>query len=126
MSLSDQQEQFLLDFILLVQFAKRIGFKVTPGEIRRTYNQQQIYVRTGRSKTMRSAHLEGLAGDLNFFKDNTYLGSLPGEKAVEVLKPVGVFWESLATANVWGGNFDRDFERRDPWIDVPHFQRNKI
>lgn len=125
MSLSDEQFEFIKDFSLLVQYATRLGFKVTPGEIRRTIEQQKIYVDTGRSRTMRSAHIDGLAGDLNFFKGGVYIAGLHGEEALGILKPLGVFWESLNKKNIWGGNFDRDFNRRDPWIDVPHFQRNR-
>ena len=125
MSLSDEQQEFLLDFCLLVQFARRLGFKVTPGELKRTIEQQQIYFDTGRSRTMHSMHLLGLAGDLNIFKNGDYLLSYGPITAMEMIIPLGVFWESLHKNNVWGGNFDKDFSRKDPWIDVPHFQRNR-
>jgi peptidoglycan L-alanyl-D-glutamate endopeptidase CwlK len=124
MSLSDDQAAFLTDFCLLVQYAKGLGFKITPGELRRTFEQQRIYFNTGRSKTMYSSHLIAMAGDLNFFLNGVYVNALPGEKALEILKPIGEFWESLNFKNVWGGNFDRDFSRKDPWVDTPHFQRN--
>jgi len=125
MSLSNEQQEFLFDFCLLVQFAQRLGFKVTPGELKRTREQQQIYVDTGRSKTMDSMHLLSLAGDLNIFKNGDYVMSYGPLIAMEIVKPLGVFWESLNIKNIWGGNFDRDFSRTDPWVDIPHFQRNR-
>ncbi len=42
---------------------------VTGGELARTPEQQAIYVKTGRSKTLNSIHLKRCAIDLNFFKD---------------------------------------------------------
>ena len=68
MSRVAEQAAFLLDVCKLVQFATERGFTVTGGELYRTAEQQQIYVKTGRSKTMNSRHLERLAVDLNFFK----------------------------------------------------------
>ena len=123
MTLGEEQAKFLLDFAFLIQYASRF-FRVTPGELERTIEQQKIYVSTGRSRTMNSQHVIKLAGDLNFFQGDIYINAL-AEKAVDILKPVGMFWESLDVKNVWGGNFDRDFNRKDPWIDSGHFQRNR-
>ena len=123
MSLGNDQAEFLLDFCLLVRYASRLC-RVTAGELDRTVDQQRIYVETGRSKTMNSLHLDRMAGDLNFFIDGVYVNSL-GDKGLEIIKPIGMFWESLDSKNVWGGNFDRDHGRKDPWVDLGHFQRNK-
>ena len=76
----------------------------------RTPEQQQIYVKTGRSRTMNSLHLQRRAVDLNFFKD----GKLVYDKAV--LAPLGLFWESLHPLNSWGGNGVK-------LVDTPHFSR---
>jgi hypothetical protein len=54
MSLSNEQAAFLLDACKLIQYATEQGFKVTGGELSRTPEQQAIYVKTGRSKTMKS------------------------------------------------------------------------
>ena len=110
MSLVAHQATFLDHVCQLVQKAKELGFVVTGGELYRTPEQQQIYVKTGRSKTMNSYHLRRLAIDLNFFKD----GKLCYD--IEALRPVGVFWESLDTKNSWGGNWNS-------FKDVPHFER---
>ena len=53
MSLSDEQAAFLLDACKLIQYATDQGFKVTGGELARTPEQQAIYFKTGRSKTMK-------------------------------------------------------------------------
>lgn len=110
MSLVKEQAAFLLDVCKLIEFATAQGFTVTGGELARTPEQQAIYVKSGRSKTMNSIHLKRCAIDLNFFKD----GKLTYD--VAVLKPIGDFWESLDPFNHWGGNW-KSFK------DVPHFER---
>ena len=111
MSLVTEQQAFLLDVCRLVAFATKQGFVVTGGELFRTAEQQEIYVKTGRSKTMNSLHLKRCAIDLNFFKD----GQIIWDKGV--LAPLGAFWESLHPKNRWGGNFKS-------LVDCPHFERN--
>lgn len=110
MSLVDQQAAFLLDAAKLIQRATEMGFVVTAGELYRTAEQQEIYIKTGRSKTMDSLHLRRLAIDLNIFKD----GKLIGDK--RILAPLGAFWESLHPLNSWGGNGVKLY-------DAPHFSR---
>lgn len=111
MSAVAEQAAFLLDACKLIGYATEQGFVVTGGELFRTAEQQQIYVKTGRSKTFDSDHLKRLAIDLNFFKN----GELVYDR--EQLRPLGVFWESLHQKNRWGGNF-KNFK------DVPHFERH--
>ena len=111
MSLSDEQAAFLLDACKLITYATALGFKVTGGELARTPEQQAIYVKTGRSKTMKSIHLKRCAIDLNFFKD----GKIIWDKAT--IAPLGEYWESLNIKNRWGGNFSN-------LVDCPHFERN--
>lgn len=122
MSLVQDQAEFLLDFCRLIQFATSKGFVVTAGELFRPVEMQEIYVRTGRSKTMRSKHLQRLAGDLNFFlPDST--GKLRYLCSVEELKELGKYWEELSPKNRWGGNFDKDWTKEDNFKDAPHFER---
>jgi len=111
MSLSEEQAAFLLDACELVQYATAKGFKVTGGELFRTAEQQAIYVKTGRSKTLNSNHLKRLAIDLNFFKD----GQIIWDKGI--LAPLGAYWETLNPNNRWGGKFKS-------LVDCPHFERN--
>lgn len=111
MSLVNEQAAFLLDVCELVKFATNQGFQVTGGELFRTPEQQQIYLKTGRSKTMQSNHLKRLAIDLNFIRD----GQLCYDKLA--LEPIGQFWEGLHPKNRWGGHFSS-------FKDMPHFERN--
>lgn len=111
MSLVPEQAAFLLDVCKLVQYASQNGWVVTGGELFRTPEQQEIYLKTGRSKTMASNHLRRLAVDLNFFRD----GQLMMDKTA--VAPLGAYWESLHPNNRWGGNFKS-------LVDVPHFERN--
>lgn len=111
MSLVVEQAAFLQDTCKLIQYASEQGWTVTGGELYRTPEQQEIYLKTGRSKTMASNHLKRCAIDLNFFKD----GKLVWDKTQ--LAPLGAYWESLHPKNRWGGNFKS-------LVDVPHFERN--
>ena len=110
MTLVLQQAEFLRHVCLLIDHATQAGFVVTGGELRRTVEQQQLYVKAGRSTTMNSNHLRGCAIDLNFFLD----GKLCYD--TEKLRPLGEFWQSLHPKNSWGG-FWNSFK------DVPHFER---
>ena len=123
MTKSDKQAKFLLDACMLVQFATRLGFKVTGGELFRPQEMQLIYYNNGRSKTMNSQHKQKLAIDLNFIKDGRYINALSSSETEDILRPLGKFWQSLSAQNRWGGNFDKDFSRKDPWIDAGHFER---
>ena len=111
MSLSEEQAAFLLDACKLIEYATAQGFMVTGGELSRTPEQQALYVKTGRSKTMLSNHLKRCAIDLNFFKD----GKIIWDKAT--LAALGAYWESLNPKNRWGGNFKT-------LVDCPHFERH--
>ena len=105
-----EQAAFLLDVGRLINKATELGFVVTAGELYRTPEQQEIYVKTGRSKTMNSLHLQRRALDLNFFKG----GKLVYDKIM--LAPLGAYWESLHPLNSWGGNGVK-------LVDTPHFSR---
>jgi hypothetical protein len=111
MSLVIEQSEFLHDVIKLIQFATAAGFVVTGGELWRSPEQQAIYFKTGRSKTLDSNHLKRLAIDLNFFKDGVLCYD------ATALGVVGRYWESLNPKNRWGGHF-RSLK------DLPHFERN--
>ena len=111
MNLVTEQAAILLDACALITHATSNRFIVTGGELVRPIEMQQLYVKSGRSKTMDSQHLKRLAIDLNFFKD----GKLVATKSE--LAVLGEFWESLNPANRWGGNFKS-------LVDTPHFERN--
>lgn len=105
-----EQAAFLLDVAKLINKATELGFQVTAGELYRTPEQQEIYMKTGRTKTMDSLHLKRLAIDLNIFLD----GKLVSDKSI--LAPLGAYWEGLHPLNSWGGNGVKLY-------DAPHFSR---
>ena len=111
MSLVNEQAEFLKDVAKLINKCFELGFVVTGGELWRTSEQQEIYLKKGLSKTSNSMHLKRCAIDLNFFKD----GVLVGKR--EPLVPIGEYWQSLNPKNRWGGNFTSI-------VDCPHFERN--
>lgn len=106
LSLGQHQEAFTEDLIKLISYALSLGYKVRMGEVQRTVEQQEIYVRTGRSKTMNSMHIKKCAADLHFTKNGVLV--YPDE--------LGNYWEDLNPLNQWGGNW-KSFK------DKPHFQR---
>ena len=113
MNLSGEQNAFLLDVAKLIEFIHNRdgGVLVTGGELFRTQEQEELYVKSGKSKTLYSNHLRRLAVDLNFI----FNGILVND--TEALRPYGEFWESLSPENRWGGNFTTI-------SDADHFERN--
>ena len=111
MSMVAEQAAFLQDVAKLITWAFDNGFTLTGGELFRAPEQQAIYVKTGRSKTMNSNHLKRCAIDLNIFVN----GVLCYDKTK--LAPLGAYWESLSPKNRAGMNFKS-------FIDMPHFERN--
>lgn len=118
MSRVDQQHKFFSDVLVLGNYACALGFQVTFGEAQRTPEQQAIYFKDGRSKTMKSKHLERLAIDLNFFQGGKLITDW------ENMSSLGRYWESLSPENRWGGNFDGDWNPATGFKDWPHFERN--
>ena len=118
MSLIVAQAEFLLDACKLIEHATNSGFIVTGGELTRPIEMQQLYVKSGRSKTMASQHLKRLAIDLNFFRDGKLI------QTREELKPLGDFWEGLNPKNRWGGNWRGLVDSgKSRFVDCPHFER---
>ncbi len=117
MSLVREQCLFLRHVAKLIRRALDLGFVVTGGELYRTPEQQALYVKNGRSKTMSSQHLKRLAIDLNFFRE-TEDGRLELSYDVEAIRPLGEYWEGLDPANRWGGNWHS-------FKDTAHFERRE-
>ena len=118
MPLVAKQAAFLLDVCELIHFATKQGFTVTGGELARPAEMQELYVKTGRSKTMDSQHLKRCAIDLHFFRE----GKLVEDRVA--LKPLGDYWESLNQKNRWGGNWRGLVDSgKSRFIDSPHFER---
>jgi len=110
MSLGLEQEAFSRDVAMLLNEAHNLGYNVRLGEAMRTEEQQALYVKTGKSKTMNSQHIKKLAIDLHFTKAG-------GDGSIVYPKELGVFWESLSKMNEWGGHWKT-------FVDKPHFQRS--
>lgn len=109
MSLGDNQETFTENIAKLITYAVTLGYGCRLREVERTAYQQAEYVRTKRSLTNGSKHLESLAADIYF----TQAGKLLDKKSD--LEIFGKYWESLHPANKWGGNWKS-------LVDCPHFE----
>jgi hypothetical protein len=114
MTLSDAQWMFLKDIARLILWAADHGWKLTGGEFKRTEAQEKIYVAEGKSRTMNSKHLESMALDFQGIWPPGATAPIQDRKHAE---PLGIYWESLSTKNVWGG-------RWKTLDDSPHFQRS--
>jgi len=110
MKLSEHQRIFTKHISLLIEYAYSIGIELTFGEAYRTVYQQEEYIRQGKSKTMKSKHLNRLAVDFNFFIDGKLTYTDPR------LDLLGDYWEDLDELNR-AGMFWK-------WRDSPHFERN--
>lgn len=120
MSIVVQQNLFLQDVQKLMAKALELGYTLTFGETFRTMEQQQIYIKSGRAKTLNSQHLKRMAIDFNIFKG----GKLCNR---EEIKPLGDYWESLNTLNRWGGNWRGLVDAgKSNFVDAPHFERRSI
>ena len=118
MSLTREQSKFLQHVAELIRKAPEYGLVVTAGELYRTPEQQALYMKNGRSKTMNSQHLKRLAIDLNFFQEAPD-GSLKLVYEGDNVRQLGAYWESLDPAvNRWGGNWSS-------FKDAPHFERRE-
>lgn len=106
MTLGQHQEAFTRDLVKLINKAHELGYEVRMGEVLRPIEMQELYMKTGRSKTMNSMHIKKCAADLHF---------ITAGKLVYP-KELGTFWEELNPLNQWGGNW-KSFK------DSPHFQR---
>lgn len=113
MTLGQEQEAFMLDVARLILEGDRLGYGCRGRELGRSPEQQAIHVKNGASKTMHSMHLKFLAIDLYWTKNGVIC--FPEE--------LGRFWESLNPKNRYGGNFDKNWTKKDNFKDAPHYER---
>lgn len=117
MTLGQEQELFLQDLVKLLQWLWENGYAVRGGELQRPIEMQELYIKTGRSKTMDSMHIKKCAIDLAILRDGTICTR-------EQLKPAGAYWESLDPKNRWGGNWRGLVDAgKSRFVDAPHFER---
>lgn len=114
MGLWAERVAFQRDVRKLTDEAERRGYEVIWEEVKRPVEMQVLYVQTKRSRTMKSQHLDGLAIDMAFKK---------GGKLTYNVPELGHYWEALSPKNRWGGNFDKDWSKKDSFVDQPHFER---
>lgn len=136
MKLSKQQQIFTNNVGRLICFAMENNIGLTLGEAHRTQSQillnyfGYVIVKGGAfgitlkksrrlSKTLLSLHADRLAIDFNFFIDGVLTYDF------DKIKILGDYWESLHSANIWGGDFNKN-DIKDGFIDTPHFQMNRI
>jgi hypothetical protein len=107
-NLSEHQIKFTHDICLLVMELKHRNIEVVFEEFKRTPEQQELYFKQGLSKTLLSAHINKLAGDLSLFKDGKYT------QEKEIYKIASEIWLELDEHNIsgftWGWDYNH-FER---------------
>lgn len=117
MSLGQEQETFTKHVVMLINQAWEMGYQVRLGEVQRPIEMQQIYVNSGRSKTMDSQHIKKLAIDLILLKNGKICTH-------EEIRPLGEWWQLLDMRNRWGGSWRGLVEAgKSRFVDAPHFER---
>lgn len=106
MTLGQHQEAFARDLVKLIQYGWEQGYEVRIGEVLRTPEQQQLYMQSGGTTTMRSMHLKKCAADLHWVDRQGQICYPPA---------IGAYWESLNPLNQWGGKWH--------FKDEDHYQR---
>lgn len=109
MKLSEKQRIFTRNIACLIEYAYSVNIELTFGHAWRSLDDQKRLKAEGKSKTLKSKHLDRLAVDFNFFIN----GNLTYEKDKLII--LGNYWESLNELNRWGGNFKS-------FLDTPHFE----
>jgi hypothetical protein len=130
MTLLEKQKLFTKNIADLIGFALDNGIGLTFGEVYRTREQQEIYFKSGRSKTMNSRHLKRLAVDFNFFDESdggrmlfSDNNSEQYKKDIKRILPLAIYWMQIHGDNVWGGDWDRDYDVLDEKFRDPyHFE----
>jgi len=118
MTLGEEQSLFASQVVRhLIPRAYELGFEVRLGEVQRPIEMQELYVKTGRSKTLNSMHIKKCAIDLILLVNGKICTR-------EQIKPLGDFWESLSPKNRWGGNWRGLVDSgKSSFVDAPHFER---
>ena len=103
MTLLEKQQIFSINVAKLILQSKEIfNIDISLGEAYRTIEQQRIYFNSGKSKTLKSRHMQRLAIDLHIFKEGKWLTNK------EDYKPLALIWKNLHTDNDCGYFWDWD------------------
>lgn len=107
MTLNDKQHIFAMNLAKLLQHVESSGVTCSIGEVFRTKEQAEIYVKEGKG-ILESQHCKKLAVDIQLFSNGQFL------QKKEDYQTLGEYWESLHPDNRWGGRFPR--------VDSVHFE----
>lgn len=107
MTLNEKQHIFAMNLAKLLQHVEATGFTCSVGEVLRTKEQAEIYVKEKKG-ILDSQHCKKLAVDLQLFSNGKYLENKSD------YEPLGVYWKSLNADNRWGGDW--------PKVDAVHFE----
>jgi len=110
-TLTEIQIEFDLMLARLLLFAHEQGIKTKITCLFRTKEEQAKMVASGKSRTMESRHLQGLAADLAIID----MGRAVWDAAA--YKPLGDFWTQIG--GVWGGSW-KEFP------DAVHFEHKGV
>ena len=97
MTLRQKQSLFAQMVAKLILWAFENEFEVTLGEAWRNDEQQEKYLKNGKSQAKRSKHQDRLAIDLNLFIKGVY------QTSSEAYRPLGEKWKEMG--GIWGGDF---------------------
>lgn len=127
LGIREKQQVFPLILAEFIQWIYTLpGHEITIGQVWRTPEMQEAYIKIGASKTKNSKHLDRLAVDLNLFINDNYQGDKDFEK--ETYRPLGEKWESLGAkfgvTTRWGGRFgvEKEFYATKVGWDANHFE----
>lgn len=125
MTLGEKRQLFTKLLAMFILNLQEDGYQCSLNEVLRTKEQQEIYVKTGKSKTMNSSHLSGLAADLNLFRNGELINGTQSAHDIH-LRFFGVTWETMCQSNGiepdWGGRFGvapEDYDKKLGW-DTNH------
>lgn len=107
MTINEKQHIFAMNLAKLLQHVETSGVTCSVGEVYRTKEQAEIYVKEGKG-VLDSQHCKKLAVDLFLFSNGNFL------QKKEDYKLLGEYWKSLHPENRWGGDFPR--------VDSVHFE----
>lgn len=85
---------------LLLDYITLRGYRYKLGEVKRGQAQADANAASG-AGISNSLHLDGLAIDIDLFKDGVYLQ----ETSAHLI--FGQFWKSLGPDHCWGGDFKK-------------------
>lgn len=100
MTLNDKQHIFAMNLAKLLQHVESLGYTCSIGEILRSREQAEIYVKEGKG-ILESQHCKKLAVDLFLFSNGQFL------QKKDDYKLLGEYWKGLHPDNRWGGDWKK-------------------